>query len=158
MSQSSTRRPVFSGASPVQPRGWLKANIGQRRAAQVQCQTRGPLPAVRVVEDEALIAMDIAEIVSGAGFGVLGPVSTVQQALALIRDEGCAFAVLDTNLGTQTAEPVALKLRAAGIPFVVVSGYSREQQPAGMRDAPLLGKPLEARRLVAEIRRAVEAV
>ncbi len=132
---------------------------GEHRAA---AGSAGAMPDTRpapgrsrvlVVEDEALIAMEIAAIVSDAGFAVLGPVSTVQQALALIKNTGCTFAVLDTNLGTETAEPVALQLRAAGIPFVVVSGYSREQQPTGMRDAPLLGKPLDARSLVAEVRR-----
>ena len=132
--------------------GEHQAATGSKGAKPVKRPAPGR-SRVLVVEDEALIAMEIAAIVSDAGFAVLGPVSTVRQALALIKNTVCTFAVLDTNLGTETAEPVALQLRAVGIPFVVVSGYSREQQPAGMRDAPLLGKPLDARSLVAEIRR-----
>ena len=47
-------------------------------------------------------------------------------------ETGCDVAVLDVNLGNETAEPVARELRARGTPFVVLSGYSSEQHPPGL--------------------------
>lgn len=110
---------------------------------------------VLVVEDEPLIAMEIAETLSDAGFEVIGPAHSVAQALALIENTGCECAVLDTNLGRETAEPIAVALRSLKVPFISVSGYSREQQPLALRDAPLLAKPLQRDGLVAEIIRQV---
>jgi two-component sensor histidine kinase/CheY-like chemotaxis protein len=134
------------------------------RGTQSQTLTKGAIARataterkrVLVVEDEALIAMEIAATLSDAGFEVLGPASSVAQALALIESTGCHAAVLDTNLGAETSEPVALRLRSTKTQFVTVSGYSREQLPVGLRDAPLLNKPLRSEQLVAAIRRCLE--
>lgn len=125
-------------------------------AAEPKMRAKPGRLRVLVVEDEPLIAMEVASILSEAGFEVIGPASSVAQALALIGNPGCEFAVLDINLGTETAELIALQLRSSNTPFVTMSGYSREQQPVSMRDAPLLGKPLHPERLVAEIRRCLE--
>ena len=110
---------------------------------------------VLVVEDETLIAMDIAAILSDAGFTVVGPVGSVAHALALIERSGCEAAVLDINLGDGTAEPIARVLSARATPFVTISGYSREQQPAAFRNAPLVSKPVRPERLVAEVRKCL---
>jgi len=108
---------------------------------------------VLVVEDEALLSMEIADILQDAGFDVLGPAGSVSQALRLLERSGCDVAVLDVNLGHETAEPVAEWLTKRSIPFVVLSGYSREQQPAALRDMPQLTKPLQSELLVAQVRR-----
>jgi CheY-like chemotaxis protein len=49
--------------------------------------------------------------------------------------------VLDVNLGHETAEPIAERLRARGTPFVVLTGYSTDQLPSGFHGAPVLSKP-----------------
>jgi DNA-binding response OmpR family regulator len=118
----------------------------------------GPSPRRRrvlVVEDEALVAMEIGAALSEAGWEVAGPASTVAQALALIAQTGCDAAVLDSNLGTETAEPIAIELIRAGTPFVTVSGYSRDQQPPAMRNGHLVGKPLSPELVVAELNRCL---
>jgi PAS domain S-box-containing protein len=112
-------------------------------------------PRVLVVEDEALIAIDIAEALEAAGFEVAGPVGSVREALRLI--DGCCAGVLDVNLGTETSEPVATALTHAGLPFVVVSGYARDQQPISMREAPLVGKPLNPDALLAQLRSCMDS-
>jgi len=96
---------------------------------------------VLVVEDDALLALDIAQRLTDAGLEVVGPVISVAKALTLISEVGCDVAVLDVNLGSETAEPVALELRARRTPFVVLSGYSSEQHPPGFHGAPVLSKP-----------------
>ncbi len=111
---------------------------------------------VLVVEDEPLIAFDVADHLTEAGFDVAGPVATVSAALALL-EKGCDVAVLDVNLGRETAAPIAEAMSARLLPFVAVSGYSSDQLPDAFQNAPVLTKPVDPRRLVAEIRRCVNA-
>jgi two-component sensor histidine kinase len=108
---------------------------------------------VLLVEDDPLIALDLAQLLEEAGFVVIGPAHSVAGALGLLRDARCDAAVLDVNLGAETAEPIALALAKTGTPFVTLSGYSRDQQPAAMRNAPLLGKPVIPETLFAELNR-----
>ena len=107
---------------------------------------------VLVVEDDALIALDIARQLTDAGLQVVGPAISVAKALRLIGGDGCDVAVLDVNLGSkETSEPIACELRARGTPFVVLSGYSSEQHPSGLHGAPVLSKPAKPGELVATV-------
>jgi len=111
-------------------------------------------PRVLVVEDEALPALELASVLDEAGFDVLGPAGSVRAAVrSLNENPGCDAAVLDINLGSETSEPIARKLADAGIPFIAISGYSREQLPAVFAGVGFLSKPLDHVQLVREIRR-----
>ena len=113
---------------------------------------------VLVVEDEALPAMEIASVLADAGFDVLGPAASVRAAFrCLAETSGCDAAVLDINLGAENSEPIARKLAASGIPFIAVSGYSREQLPAIFTGAPFASKPLDHGQLLDELRKMVPA-
>jgi PAS domain S-box-containing protein len=112
--------------------------------------------SILVVEDEILIALDITQILAGAGFDAVGPANSVAQALELIRRDGCEAAVLDVNLGGETSERVALELKERGRPFLTLSGYSREQHPAAFSGAPALTKPLQPELFVTEVRRLLD--
>jgi DNA-binding response OmpR family regulator len=106
---------------------------------------------VLVVDDEPMLALDVACEVANAGYEVVGPVGSVDAALALIEQIGCDIAILDVNLGRETAEPIALVLRDRNIPFIVVSGYARSQQPAAFAAAPFLPKPISTAELLAAL-------
>jgi PAS domain S-box-containing protein len=106
---------------------------------------------VLVVEDEPLIAGEMAAMLGEAGYDVVGPAGSLRAGLALLERQGCDAAVLDVTLGTETSEPLARLLLGRGTPFVVVSGYTRAQLPALFRSAPLLGKPMQP----AELERAL---
>ncbi|MCC5622640.1 hypothetical protein [Nostoc sp. CHAB 5715] len=97
---------------------------------------------VLVVEDESLLALDIADQLVNAGYDVVGPATSVKMAQRLIGAEGCDAAVLDVNLGNETVDPVAFNLQERGIPFFFLSGNSREQVPAALRDYLWLSKPV----------------
>jgi DNA-binding response OmpR family regulator len=112
---------------------------------------------VLVVEDDALLGLDIAEQLTDVGLEVIGPAISVAKAFALLAQHGCDVAVLDVNLGSETAEPVALELRARGTPFIVLSGYSSDQHPPGFRGAPMLSKPARPQDLVAMVRSCTDA-
>ncbi len=98
---------------------------------------------VLVVEDEPLIAFDVADRLREAGFEVVGPVASVSAALKLLDSQGCDVAVLDVNLGRETAAPIADVLRTKSLPFVAVSGYSIGQLPEIFQRVPMLTKPVE---------------
>jgi DNA-binding response OmpR family regulator len=73
-----------------------------------------------------MIGLDISQQLADAGFEIVGPAMSVAKALRLVGQAGCDIAVLDVNLGGETCEPVARKLRESGKPFVVLTGYSAE--------------------------------
>ncbi|MDB5617294.1 response regulator [Tardiphaga sp.] len=106
---------------------------------------------VLVVEDEAIIAIDIADQLTVAGFQVVGPVPSVAKALRLISEEGCDAAVLDVNLRDETTEAVALVLRSRGTPFLFLSAVPRDRLPSGFHDEVLLPKPVKPAILVAAL-------
>ena len=105
-----------------------------------------------IVEDEPLLALEVADYLTEAGFEVIGPATSVARALILIAESGCDVAVLDVHLGKEHSEPVAIALKARGTPFIVVSGNSRDHYPIGFKDAPSLSKPVNPATLVSLLR------
>lgn len=105
---------------------------------------------VLVVEDEYLIAMDLQLLLEGNGWRVIGPVATVREALALLEIETPRVALLDINLGDELVTPVAVALRASGIPFAVASAYADPERYAGpvMAGIPNAGKPPNERKVL----------
>jgi DNA-binding response OmpR family regulator len=108
---------------------------------------------ILVVEDEFLIALDIAAALEQAGLAVVGPAGTVGDALHAIAQEDVHGALLDAHLVGEPVERVADALKARNIPFAFVSGYGREQLPAAHRNAVLVKKPFTDRDLLAVIAR-----
>lgn len=110
---------------------------------------------VLIVEDEALIALTLADSLRELGFTVLGPAHSVEAALALIRQGAPDFAVLDINLAGHRNAPVARALRALGVPFVYCTGYAEpaDQIEPGL-EAEMITKPTDPEALAAALRRA----
>jgi CheY-like chemotaxis protein len=79
---------------------------------------------ILVVENDYLIAMLLKDWLHDADVEVVGPVSSVDQALDLIEDEDALnAAVLDMNLGAgEMVYPVANRLVALGVPFLFATG------------------------------------
>src|SRR3954470_681835 len=78
-----------------------------------------------IVEDDYLIAADLASSLEELGAEVIGPAGTVEDALELVQRSGETLdgAVLDINLREQRVYPVATALARHGVPFVFVTGY-----------------------------------
>ncbi|MEJ5975059.1 response regulator [Novosphingobium sp. PS1R-30] len=104
-----------------------------------------------IVEDEPLIALELTGIVEDAGAVVVGAASDPAAALRLIADLAIDGVILDGNLQGQPVDAVADALASAGIPFLFVSGYGRDHLPVGHLEAPLIGKPFDAKLLLLEI-------
>jgi CheY-like chemotaxis protein len=98
---------------------------------------------VLVVEDEVMLAYDLHRALEDAGACVLGPVQSVDGALALLRQEQDVHgAVLDINLNGQMVFPVADALSLRGIPFVFATGYQKEILPSHYRFVTRCEKPV----------------
>jgi CheY-like chemotaxis protein len=82
-----------------------------------------------IVEDEGLLAMEIESLLAELGCSVLGPVPSVDGALALLDQQRPEAAIVDVSLDGQTALPVVAALTAQGVPFVLTTGYTRVLQP-----------------------------
>ena len=78
-----------------------------------------------VVEDEYLIAADLAAFLEAQGIEVVGPAASVNEALALLESDtdGLDCAVLDVNLQDDRVYPVADVLMSREVPFVFTTGY-----------------------------------
>lgn len=98
-------------------------------------------PRVLVVEDESFVALQIEQALQKADFRFAGIAARADDAISIIKEQGCEAAVLDVRLADGTSERIAELLSERSIPFVVLTAYSREQLPEGLREAPYLPKP-----------------
>ncbi len=97
---------------------------------------------ILVLEDEMMVAMLLEDMLADLGCRVLGPVSTVAPALALLASNTVDAALLDVNLSYgQSGYPVAEELTARGIPFAFVTGYGANTLNPQYRGRPALQKP-----------------
>jgi CheY-like chemotaxis protein len=94
-----------------------------------------------LVEDEMLVAWLLADMLADLGCAVVGPASSVNQALAMIDAEAIDVAVLDVNLNGQMSYPIADVLIARGVPFAFSTGYDKDTLLDGYRTSPMLQKP-----------------
>ena len=99
-------------------------------------------PRILVVEDEYLIALELHDVLTSAGYRVLGPARDIDAALAMLNAERPDAAILDVNLAGQWVTPVAEVLQAASVPFILASGYIAADLQAApvLRDVVNVGK------------------
>lgn len=117
----------------------------------------GVVRRVLVIEDEALVAMLVEDALLDAGFHVLGPAATVEEALRFLEGERPDAVVLDLNLAGETSTPVADLLAARGIPYVIATGYGASGLPPGHQQAMVLAKPYDPGELIAMLGRLCAA-
>jgi CheY-like chemotaxis protein len=103
---------------------------------------------ILIVEDEPTIAHDIQDLLVEAGFEIAGVAGRLENALALIESGACDAAIVDANLAGVSASPAASALAARGLPFIVLSGYSREQVQDAFPGAFFIQKPCRPAQLI----------
>ncbi len=99
---------------------------------------------ILIVEDEAIIALAIEDMLAELQCQTVGPAMTLLAAEALARTEALDAGVLDLNLGGDSSQSVAEILRERGIPFCFSTGYGSADIPQGFIETPLLQKPYAA--------------
>jgi PAS domain S-box-containing protein len=146
-------RGIAGGALPaLDARGAAEEGVADLRGRRVL-----------VVEDEAVIGAELALSLSQAGCRPVGPFATVKAAEAALEEEERPVdaAILDVNLGRSDSFSLAQGLMAAGVPVVVVTGYSvlpsawTDQNGLSAGLSAVLRKPVDPDELVAAIGRAL---
>ena len=100
---------------------------------------------ILVVEDEYLVARSLCRLFKTLGATIVGPASTVEQALGLVAmTQKIDFSLIDINLRGAAAFPIADALLARGVPFAFTTGYEDTILPERYRDVTVLQKPFSA--------------
>src|SRR3954463_6247535 len=103
------------------------------------------MPSCLIVEDEALIALALADGLEEAGHDVLGPIDKGSAVLEALTHLDPDMAILDTRLRDGPSYAVALELRRRRIPFVISSGHQPPKEPLpAYADVPWAEKPASA--------------
>ena len=103
---------------------------------------------ILLIEDEPLVAMDLEELIRGAGGRIAATASSLAAARDAVEATPCDAALLDANLGGDSVEEIAAALVRKGVPFAFATGHGPETLPAAFREAPLLGKPFESEQVL----------
>ncbi|MBN8903761.1 MAG: hypothetical protein BGO51_26745 [Rhodospirillales bacterium 69-11] len=108
---------------------------------------------ILVVEDDFLVGQVILDLLEDEGADVLGPIGTVDEAVAFVvaQDGNFDQAVLDLNLHGVKSYPVADMLARNNVPFVFMTGYGKDAFDAAHRDCPHCIKPITRVELVAAL-------
>lgn len=117
----------------------------------------GPLLRLRVlvIEDSWTIANALRSLLESHGAHVLGPVPSVERALALLRSEPVSLALVDMNLREAFADDVVDELVARSIPYIVVTAYQSLPTDAFRDAAGVVRKPVDEVELMNLVRRFV---
>lgn len=94
---------------------------------------------ILIVEDEYLVADDMARYFQGMGAVVLGPVASIEQAEKHARYADAA--ILDIGLNGKPVFSFADELLRRGVPFVFFSGHGVDEIPGRLRHVNALRKP-----------------
>lgn len=111
------------------------------------------LRRILVVEDDALIAMELQERLADLGYAVIGPAHTIAEAEALIVADTPDAALLDANVAGQSSVRIGAVLAERGVPVAFCTGYDAVKNlPPSLEKALVLTKPLTD----AELRAGIE--
>lgn len=106
-------------------------------------ERKSPLLGCRVVivEDEAMVALALADILTGMGCVVVGTAARFDAAMDLIETTDFDVALLDVNLGGVRVDPIARRVIERGLPVIFVTGYGEEAFAADLKGWPVVNKP-----------------
>jgi CheY-like chemotaxis protein len=139
----------------------LEETAARDHLARAQEAMRDGLVAtVMIVEDDAVIAFDLAETVRGMGHTVCGTAATMGAALATAESFRPTLALMDLRLahgdsGISTAQ--ALRHRS-DLPIIFVTAFADELHRRGLEHlGPVIRKPFTREEIESAITRAVFA-
>lgn len=108
--------------------------------------------SILIVEDEAMLALDLACAVEDLDGKVVGPVATVADAFSLLATEAVAAAVLDANLLDGDVTPLVFALIEKAVPFVIHTGTGLPDDLIAVHpDVPVVMKPATPNMVLANL-------
>ncbi|MDZ4841058.1 MAG: HWE histidine kinase domain-containing protein [Hyphomicrobium aestuarii] len=128
--------------------------IGRARSGPAVVQPEPPEVSIRpvapnrrilIVEDSALVAMLMEDVIADLGWDVVGPAARLAEAITLAKEAAFDAAMLDVNLDGEMSWDAAAVLQDRKIPFVFTTGYDGTTVlPGRFAGRPVLRKPFSA--------------
>ena len=119
----------------------------------------GSAQRVVIAEDEAIIRLDLREILEEDGFIVVGETGRGEEVDSIVRDTHPDLAILDIKMPGMDGIEVARQIREQyNVPAVILTAFSQRDLIEQARDAGVLAylvKPFQRRELTAAIALAV---
>lgn len=113
---------------------------------------------ILIVEDEAMIACDLEDVVLVHGAKIAELCLDLESAMDVARDGKLDAAILDYNIGGKIVYPVADILWQRGIPFVFNTAIGeRESLAQRYAGVEVCRKPTSERELIDALERALHA-
>ncbi|MFG3757236.1 response regulator, partial [Klebsiella pneumoniae] len=85
--------------------------------------------SVFLVEDETMIRMLVADMLSDLGYIVAAEAGDLDQAIKLAQSTKFDLAILDVNVNGKNISPVAEVVALRNLPLVFATGYGAEGLP-----------------------------
>ncbi len=105
---------------------------------------------ILIAEDNLYVALDLSNAVEDMDGRVVGPASTVIEALSLLATRAVAGAIVDCQLADRDAAPLARRLAERRVPFII---HTSAPVPRDIGDlhprVPVLMKPLQSSAVLA---------
>jgi len=111
---------------------------------------------VLVVEDEAILAFALEDMLADLGCEVVGPALRLPEAFSLVQREHLDAAVLDVNIGGDRSYGVAEDLERRGVPFIFATGYGSAGVELKLAGIHVLAKPYSRQEMESELIRLLE--
>jgi two-component system, response regulator PdtaR len=106
--------------------------------------------SILIAEDNLYLSLDLSSTVEEMGGRVIGPASSVPEALTLLARNEIAAAVIDFQLGDHDATVLALQLRVRRVPFVIHTAFPLPAPIAELHpQVPVLIKPQQCQAVLA---------
>lgn len=112
---------------------------------------------ILVAEDELVVAFDLCDTVSEAGFEVEGPHAGISSAMLAFQKEKPDLAILDITLDDGSVFPLARKLADENVPIIFHSGrHSPEEVQEHFPEATTLQKPCPPTEVIETVNKVLE--
>lgn len=110
-------------------------------------------PVILLAEDEAIIAIELADSLKTAGFEVAGPFATCADAERWLKTGKPDGAILDSRLKDGPCDALITDLSRRGVPIIVFSGHDERVKPSAEWKAAWVTKPVAFPILLDALRR-----
>lgn len=98
---------------------------------------------ILIVEDKAILAMDIVSETEDHNGVVLGPFATLEAGIVALQELDPDACIVNINLGLDKVDELADILVAQQVPLVFASSEHRAAIPERFDDVPLHTKPMK---------------
>ncbi len=96
-----------------------------------------PAPRIVVAEDEALIRMDLVEMLTESGYNVVGQASNGQEAIALVQEHEPDLTILDVKMPVLDGISAAEQIIHIS-PVLMLTAFSQKELIERARDAGVM--------------------